>query len=125
MSVQIINREGKPEWAVLPYEEYLALIEQAELAEDIHDYDIAKTALANGTEELIPSKVAFALVKGENPLRVWREYRKLTQQQLAEQVLISVPYLSQLETGKRTASVEVLTKLVAALKLDAVDDLVA
>lgn len=124
MSVQIINREGKPEWAVLPYEEYLSLIEQTEMAEDIHDYDTVKSSLASGAEELIPSKLAFALARGENPLRVWREHRKLTQQQLAELVSISVPYLSQLETGKRTASVEVLTKLVAALKLDAVDDLV-
>ena len=27
--IQIIERNGKPEWAVLPYEEYLRLIEQA------------------------------------------------------------------------------------------------
>lgn len=124
MSVQIINREGKPEWAVLPYDEYLNLIEQAEMAEDVQDYDNAKTALANGTEELIPSSVVFALANGENPIRVWREHRKITQQQLADQVSISVPYLSQLETGKRSPSLAVLTKLVAALNLDAVDDLV-
>lgn len=124
MSVQIINREGKPEWAVLPYDEYLALMEQAEMAEDIQDYDNAKAALANGTEELIPSSVVFALARGENPIRVWREHRKLTQQQLAEQASISVPFLSQLETGKRSPSLAVLTKLVAALNLDAVDDLV-
>ncbi|MHB8088484.1 MAG: helix-turn-helix domain-containing protein [Anaerolineaceae bacterium] len=122
MSVQIINREGKPEWAVLPYEEYLALVEQVELAEDIQDYD--KAALANGSEELIPSSVVFSLARGDNPIRVWREHRKLTQQQLAAQVSISVPYLSQLETGKRTASLDVLTRMVTALKLDAIDDLV-
>jgi transcriptional regulator with XRE-family HTH domain len=80
--------------------------------------------LANGSEELIPSSVVFALARGENPIRVWREHRKLTQQQLSERVLISVPYLSQLETGKRSPSLAVLTKLVAALNLDAVDDLV-
>lgn len=124
MSVQIINREGKPEWAVLPYDEYLELIEQAEMAEDTQDYDNAKNALANGSEELIPSSVVFALARGENPIRVWRDYRKLTLQQLAELVSISVPYLSQLETRKRTASLDVLTRLVAALNLDAVDDLV-
>ncbi|HCS38983.1 MAG TPA: XRE family transcriptional regulator [Anaerolineaceae bacterium] len=124
MSVQIINREGKPEWAVLPYEEYLALVEQVELAEDIQDYDNAKAALANGSEELIPSSVVFSLARGDNPIRVWREHRKLTQQQLAAQVSISVPYLSQLETGKRTASLDVLTRMVTALKLDAIDDLV-
>ena len=27
MSIQIIERDGKPEWAVIPYETYLQLIE--------------------------------------------------------------------------------------------------
>lgn len=99
-------------------------IEFEEMAEDIQDYDNAKTALANGSEELIPSSVVFALARGENPIRIWREYRKITQQQLAEKVSISVPYLSQLETGKRTASLDVLTRLVTELNLDAIDDLV-
>ena len=97
---------------------------QAEMAKDIQDYNNIKKALANGTEELFPSSVVFALARGENPVRVWREHRKVTQQQLADQVSISVPYLSQLETGKRSPSLVVLTKLVAALDLDAVDDLV-
>ena len=28
MSVQVIERDGKPEWAVLPYDTYLELVEQ-------------------------------------------------------------------------------------------------
>ncbi len=38
MSAQIIERGGKPEYAVLPYDEYLALLELAEvLRVDIGD----------------------------------------------------------------------------------------
>jgi len=98
--------------------------EYEEMAEDIQDYDSIKSALENGKEEFIPFDTVMALADGMNPIKVWREHRKLTQQQLAAQVSISVPYLSQLETGKRTASLDVLTRMVTALKLDAIDDLV-
>ena len=83
MSVQIIEKNGQPEWAVLPYEEYQRLVEEAEMLQDIRDYDEVKLTLANGDEELIPSEVTYALLDGENPIRVWREYRGFTQQQVA------------------------------------------
>ena len=124
MSMQIIERDGKPEWAVLPYEEYLQLVEQTEMLQDIRDYDEAKAALDKGDEELIPSQVVYAILDGENPVRVWREYRELSQQVLAEKVGISIPYLSQLERGKRTGSLEVLTAIAKALRVS-LDDVVA
>lgn len=122
--VQVIERDGKPEWAVLPYESYLRLLEDAEMLQDIRDYDAVKISIEQGTEELIPSEVTFALLDGENPLKVWREYRGFTQQELAGQVGISTPYLSQLETGKRTGKTDVLSKLAKLLKVT-LDDLIA
>jgi len=113
--IQIIERDGKPEWAVLPYEEYLQLIEQAELLEDIRDFDTISAAIERGEEELIPSEVVYAILDGENPIKVWREYRGLTQQQLAGKVKISKPYLSQIETGKRTGTTEILSAIAKAL----------
>ena len=41
MNVQIIEKNGQPEYAVLPYEDYLALAEAAEMALDIAAYDAA------------------------------------------------------------------------------------
>lgn len=114
-NIQLIERDGKPEWAVLPYEEYLHLVEQAEMLEDIRDYDAAKAALEKGEDELIPSDVVFAILDGKNPVKVWREYRGLTQQQLADAAGISKPYLSQIETGKRTGTPEVLSAIARAL----------
>lgn len=122
-SVQVIKRDGKPEWAVLPYDVYLQLAEEAEMLRDIRDYDSVKTAIEQGKEELIPSEVTFALLEGENPIKVWREYRGLTQQQLAESVAISTPYLSQIETNKRTGTTEVLLAIAKALKVT-LDDIV-
>jgi len=123
MSVQVISQNGKPEYAVLPYSDYLVLVEQAEMLEDIHSYDEAKNSIASGDEELIPASVVNALADGGNPIKVWREYRELTQQKVAEEIGISIPFVSQLETGKRKASIDVLKKLALLLKVD-IDDLV-
>ena len=114
-NIQLIERDGKPEWAVLPYEEYLNLLEQAEMLEDIRDYDAAKAALENGEDELIPAEIIYAILDGESPIKVWREYRGLTQQQLADKVGISKPYLSQIETGKRTGTTDILSVIAKAL----------
>ncbi len=122
-SVQVIERDGKPEWAVLPYDVFLRLAEEAEMLQDIQDYDVVKSAIEQGTEELIPSAVTFALLDGENPIKAWREYRGLTQQQLAGMVGISTPYLSQIETGKRTGTTEVLLAVAKALAVT-LDDIV-
>jgi len=123
MSVQVIEKDGKPEWAVIPYEEYERLMEEAEMLQDVRAYDEAKKAIAEG-EELIPSEVTYAILDGLNPVRVWREHRGLTQQQLAEAVGISVPYLSQIESGKRRGSAEVLAAIAKALQLS-LDDIVS
>jgi DNA-binding XRE family transcriptional regulator len=121
--VQVIERDGKPEWAVLPYDVYVQLTDDAEMLQDIRDYDSVKTAIEQGKEELIPGEVTFALLDGENPIKVWREYRGLTQQQLAETVGISTPYLSQIETSKRTGTTEVLLSVAKALNVT-LDDIV-
>ena len=123
MSAQLIIQNGQPEWAVLPYGEYLKLVEQAEMLEDIQDYDHLHAAVQQGSEELLPAALVFELADGANPVKTWREYRKLSQHQLAEKADISVPYLSQLETGKRNASVSVLAKIASILNVD-IDDLI-
>ena len=89
---------------------------------DIQAYDEAQRAIAGG-EELIPSSVTYAILDGENPIRVWREHRGLTQQQLADLAGISKPYLSQLESGRRSGSIDVLSALARALGLS-IDDLI-
>ena len=47
----------------------------------------------------------------------------MTQQQLAEKVEISTPYLSQIETGKRTGTSEILLAIARALEVT-LDDIV-
>jgi DNA-binding XRE family transcriptional regulator len=121
--IQIIERDGKPEWAVLPYEAYLQLAEDAEMLQDIRDYDRVKAEIEQGEQEVIPGEVVNALLDGENPVKVWREFRLLTQQQLATAVGISAPYLSQIEKNRRTGTLEVLTAIAKELQVT-LDDIV-
>jgi DNA-binding XRE family transcriptional regulator len=121
--IQIIEKDGKPEWAIVPYDLYLQLLDEAEMLQDIRDYDATKSGIQRGEEELIPGEVTFALLDGQNPIKVWREFRGLTQQQLAEAARISPPYLSQIETDKRTGTTEVLIAIARALKVN-LDDIV-
>ena len=51
--------------------------------------------------EFFPAEVVDRLLAGENPIRVYRNYRRMTQKQLAEAAGINPVYLSQIETGKR------------------------
>ena len=67
MKVQVIEKNGSPEWAVIPYESYIQLVEDASMLQDIRDYDEAKQAIQDG-EELVPSHITFATLDGGNPI---------------------------------------------------------
>jgi transcriptional regulator with XRE-family HTH domain len=58
----------------------------------------------------------YAILDGANPIKIWREYRGLSQQDMAEKTGISVPYLSQLETNKRKGSLAVLKSIAEVLQ---------
>lgn len=122
--VQIIKKDGKPEYAVVPFKDYQRLLELAEDAEDIAAADAARAELGRGEDELIPSEIARRLIDGrEHPLKVWREYRGLTQEALAEQVESTKSHISQIEAGKKSGSVALIKRLAASLNVN-MDDLV-
>ena len=117
--LQIIERDGKPEYAVIPYAEYAEMSRLSEAMRDIQAYD---AALAD-PGEAIPHEMMRRLIEDESPIRVWREHRGLTQTLLAEQAGIDKTYLSQLESGRKSGSVAVLRRLARVLSVD-IDDLV-
>lgn len=70
----------------------------------------------------IPAAVANAILDGEQPVKVWREQRGLTQEVLAEKAGINKAYLCQIETRKRVGALKTLKAIADALALK-VDDL--
>ncbi|MCY3761515.1 MAG: helix-turn-helix transcriptional regulator [Gemmatimonadetes bacterium] len=116
----IFDPSGRPAFAVIPWDQYARLQNDEETllsAEEL--YDLAK---AEGGESF-PIEVADRLITGENPVKVYRNYRGITQKELASAANIHSVYLSQIETGKRIGSARTLAALARALHVT-VDDLI-
>ncbi len=118
-ALQKIVTPGGETLIVLPEAEYEALLDAA----DIAAADKIMADIRSGKSELIPGKIVDRLLDGENRIRVWREHRGLSATELAAKAEISGAYLSELETGKKTGTVDTLRKLATALNVD-LDDLV-
>jgi len=115
MKAQIIEKNGRPEFAVIPYEDYrhfLELLEDEADAQVVAEFHEAYTA---GREFMVPDEIMRRELAGESPIKLWREHRDLTQQELATRAGISKPYLSQIETGKRQGTVETLSAIARSL----------
>lgn len=74
-------------------------------------------------EETWPLEFVMELTESDSRIRSFRTYRKMTVSDLATAAGISQPYLSEIEAGKKTGSVDVLKRIAAALKVD-LDDIV-
>jgi DNA-binding XRE family transcriptional regulator len=110
--VQVITKNGRPEFYVVPadlWEKVQAAIEAAEDIADIERFDREDDGVR------FPMAVAMAIADGHQPLRAWREHRAMTQEQLAEASGVSKPFVSQIEGGKRNGSASTLARLARAL----------
>ena len=115
----IYDEKGKPDSVILSKKNYEKLLGYKE---DLEDIQALKNYEASG-EEGFPSEVVERLIDGKNPIKVYREYRGLTQLKLSELVGVNQSYITQLESGKKKGAVRVLKKIATALDLD-LDDLV-
>jgi Helix-turn-helix domain len=97
------------------------LIEQDAIEDDdvvaIAEYEAAK----NTNEESFPAWMVEKLIAGEHPLKVFREYRGLTDKQLAESVGSSLSLLRQIEARERRASEGELASFAGVLQVDIKD----
>ena len=112
--VQIIERDGRPEFYVVPadlWERVRDAIEDAEDVADLERFDRADDGVR------YPQRVVLAIADGAHPVRAWRECRGMTQEQLAKASSVSKPFVSQIESGKRVGSAATLRKLARALKI--------
>lgn len=108
----------------IPRSEYDRLRAAAEDLADLQALDRAKAQLAAGEVELIPAAFANRLLDGENPLRVYRDLRALTQALLAEMAGVGRVTIAEIETGRKQGSVSTLRALASALNVT-LDDLTA
>ena len=89
--------EGKPKFAVISYEDFNAAFR------------------SNGPT--IPEEVVFEQMEnGNNLIKAWRKYLKLTQGDIAKRIKVSQAAYSKIENGK--PSKEQYQKIAKAMKLD-------
>lgn len=105
--------------AALPRDLAAALVAAAEDAEDLADMD---AAAASG-DPYLPDDLVERLIAGEHPLRVWRAFRGLTLQALADRAGVGKSHIGHIENRRRDGTVETFRKLAAALDCT-VDDLI-
>lgn len=72
--------------------------------------------------ETVPGEVVHAILDGAQPLRAWRQHRRLTLDGLARQVGVSKGYLSQIENGRKAGTLDLVRRLAAVLDVT-LDDL--
>lgn len=114
MRAQLLKKDGKPEFAVLPISEYRNLIKRLEDLEDARDI---RESRAN-PDESFPAALVNQIIDGTAPLKVFREYRHMTLEALGTICGVSAAALSQIENGKREPSISLLKRLSEALQVD-------
>lgn len=110
--VQVIAKDGKPVFYVVPAEIWERVRGVVEDAQDAAAFD---RALAQDDGGRIPAPVAFAIADGTHPVRAWREHLGLSQDALAASSGLSKPFISQIESGKRAGTTATLKRIAAAL----------
>jgi Helix-turn-helix len=114
------KKTDKGEVAILPRKDYEALAAKAaEADEDVGTARLvarARKEIAAGAP-LIPKAAVDRIAKGENPLRVLREWRDMTQLYLSFKTDLGQGYISDLESGRRKGTTAALKRIAKALNV--------
>jgi DNA-binding XRE family transcriptional regulator len=102
---QILRHNGKPAFAVVPYAEYLQLMESAGTRPD--------------DEVTLPHEVVkMSTLGGMSLIRAWREHLELTQEEVARRIGITQPAYAKIEGGKRQPRIATCKRLAVALGIE-------
>jgi len=97
-NIQYIEQNGKPVYAVIPYDEYIKLLPPEDVT--------------------IPHEVVKLVIKkGMNLVKAWRTYLGITQSEIAKKTGITQAALSQMEHTENTLRTATLEKLAKAMGL--------
>lgn len=89
MGIQVISRDGQPEYAVVPWEQYQALLKAAGQAPA---EAVASEAQGNPASAPLPAFSEVAQI---------RQAKGIAPEQLARNVGVSPAYLAMIESGER------------------------
>jgi transcriptional regulator with XRE-family HTH domain len=102
--------------------DFEALVRAAEDAEDLavlaaHDTEEARLGRDAARRDYLTADEATRLLDGENPIKVWRGKRRLSQRALARAAGMQPGYLAEIETGRKPGSADALDRLSTVLRV--------
>lgn len=100
MQHDMIHIQGKA-YVLVPLHEYRGMLSAPPAATDLPEETINQL-----------------YVRSENPIKIIRKFRGLTQVELAAKAGLSRPYLAEMETGRKEGSITALKNLATALNVD-------
>ena len=100
---QIITQNGKPAFAVVPWNEYQELIHNQIESDESNVW--------------FPNEVVKANVRGDSLIKAWREYFKFTQTELAAKAGMKQSALARLENSSASPRKTTLRKLAETMEI--------
>jgi hypothetical protein len=114
------QKMSRGEIAILPRKDYEALLAKAAEADEnagsARLVASARKEIAAGAP-LLPKEVADRLAKGENAVRVLRDWRDETQMYLSFKTNLSQGYISDIENGRRVGTPAALRQIADVLRV--------
>jgi hypothetical protein len=114
------QKTPRGEVAILPRKDYEVLIAKASEADEdagtVRLVAKARDEIAGGGP-LLPKAVVDRLANGEQPVRVLREWRDITQMHLSFKTNLSQGHISDIENGRRTGTAAALRLIADVLKV--------
>lgn len=103
--IRIIEFKGKPTFVIIPYNRF----------QELYSYHILDSV---SDKELISSAVVKQIKEGIHPIKAFREYRELSQRQLAKKINKTSQYISSLERNVRKGTLKTLKAIAQELKVN-------
>lgn len=97
MKYDLLHIQGKP-YVLVPLHDYRGMVS------------------GDAGNDSLPDDILDALTaREESPVKIMRNYREMTQVELAREAGISRPYLTEIENGKKDGSIRAMKALAEAL----------
>lgn len=118
--IKVLNETEKT--VTLRRSDFQALLQAAEDKADIaaverHRADEERVGWNIAKRTYLTRAETERMLDGENPVRIWREKRGITQRALAEAAQVAVSYLAEIEGGKKPGSRDALGRLAQILEV--------
>ena len=111
----LLDAHGRPQYAVLPIEDYWAITGEAGPARAEPSEEARNPLHQHAPDFSVPPEVATAVRGGTHPIAAWREHRGLTREILAGWIGFDEDDIAHFEDNDGVPTVEILQMIANSL----------